>query len=81
MTNRELLRLLLLDKIKKDCLGTDCFKHYVYQKEFMDTVIETWDGFCFTIRAILFDMDKPSLAMLKRVYAVFLEIKEKDKRY
>ena len=63
MTNRELLRLLLLDKIKKDCLGTDCFKHYVYQKEFMDDVIETWDGFLFYYSC---NFDMVTSTMLKR---------------
>jgi hypothetical protein len=81
MRNKELLRLLLADKIIEKC-KRESFNNECYWNEFNTTYISFDDfGIFVETPTVLRKPQNFKLSLLKFIYQEFLELQEKDKKY
>lgn len=79
MTNRKLLKLLFIDKIKKD-ITKDSFAEEAYWFDFNNQIVEHSE-YAFNRRLVRQVVNFPncySLKSLKTTYDLFLKFKDKD---
>ena len=81
MRNKELLRLLLADRIIEKCKKEN-FINDCYWNEFKNTYISYDDfGIFVETHTILKKPQDFKLSLLKFIYKEFLELQEKDNKY
>ncbi len=79
MRNKEILRLLFIDKIKKD-IKKEVFNSEEYWVEFITSSTYGYEFWPKTYEEILLNIDNEKLSILKMMYKKFLLILEKDKK-